>query len=322
MNRTMRGMLWMGAAVALPAAMNAFIATRAGAMQPSLPGDVAYYDWVYGRVAYYRAGIGPPLLLVHQPHAGGSAGEWRAVFLELANRFTVFAPDLLGFGLSEKPNIRYTGPLFADLLNDFLQDVIAVPASAIGSGLAAAYLVNTAVRRPEALERLVLVNPTGCTMNLPRYAAAAGQLLLRLPVFGESAYNVMVSRAALARELVEHIYYDPLLVTPEMVQALYTRAHQPGARHAAAAYITGRLDLPMRMAFSLLQKPALLVWGRDAYYTPVTDAVDLLYRQPDTRLEILDECGMLPHDEQAGIFLTRAADFLTRSEPGEMGEAA
>lgn len=322
MNRAMRGVLWTGAAVAAPAVVNAVIAARAGVVQPSLPGDIAYYDWVYGRVAYYRAGIGPPLLLAHHPSAGGSAGEWRAVFLELANHFTVFAPDFLGFGLSDKPNLRYTGALLADLLNDFLQDVIALPARAIGSGLGAAYLVNAAVRRPEALERLVLVNPTGCTAHLPDYVATAGNTLLRLPVFGESAYNAMVSRAALERELSEHVYYDPLLVTPEMVQTLYTLAHQPGARFAASAYLTGRLDLPMRMAFSLLQQPALLIWGRDAYFTPVTDAVDLLYRQPDTRLEILDECGMLPHDEQAGEFLRLTGAFLTRTDVGSMGEAA
>jgi pimeloyl-ACP methyl ester carboxylesterase len=321
MNRAMRGVLLAGAAVAVPATVNAVIAARAGRVQSSLPGDIAYYEWVYGRVAFYRAGMGDPLLLVHHPQTGGSAWEWRGVFLELANRFTVYALDLLGFGLSEKPNIAYTGALYADLVHDFLQDVVGHPTAVAGSGLGASYLVNVAVRRPEALTRLVLVNPTGCTSTLPGYAATAGQTLLKVPVFGESAYNAMVSYAAIEHELKGHVYYDPLLVSPAMVHTQYVLAHQPGARYAAAAFIAGRLDLPMRMAFSLLQKPVLILWGQDAFYTPVSDAVDLLYRHPNARLEILDECGMLPHDERAGEFLRLTVDFFTRPE-AMMGEAA
>jgi len=145
-------------------------------------------------------------------------------------------------------------------------------------------------------------------------AQPVGRALLRTPVFGESAYYALVSRAAIARELTQHTYYDPLLVSPGMVRTRYQLAHQPGARFAASAYLTGRLDLPMRMAFSLLDKPILLLWGRDAYYTPVTDAADLRYRQPGARLEILDECGMLPHDECVGDVLRLTVDFLTRPE--------
>ncbi|HEX2948201.1 MAG TPA: hypothetical protein VHV83_01295, partial [Armatimonadota bacterium] len=74
-NRSTRGLLWAAGAVAVPAAINAVIASRAAKSEQPLPGDIGYYAWVYGQVAFYRLGQGTPVLLVHNPNAGGSAWE-------------------------------------------------------------------------------------------------------------------------------------------------------------------------------------------------------------------------------------------------------
>jgi pimeloyl-ACP methyl ester carboxylesterase len=312
MNKSLRNLLLAGAAVAVPATINAVIASRAGQAEQPLPGDLGYYDWVHGRVAFYRLGQGPPLVLLHHPNAGGSSWEWRKVFPALANQHTVYALDLLGFGLSEKPNVPYSGRMLAELVHDFLEDVVVEPAHAIGSGLSAAYLVNVAVRRPSCLQKLVLVNPTGMAAMSVQPVEQAAWSALRSPVLGTSLYNAIMSRKSLAEELRRHIYYDPAMVAPAVVNDLYTFAHQPGSQYSAAAYFAGRLSLPMRLAFSSLEQPALLVWGRDAYYTPVGDAMDLLYRHPQAQLEIIDECGMIPHDEKAGEFLLVTEKFLRK----------
>jgi len=317
MNKSLRNILWAGAAVALPATINALIASRVGQAEQPLPGELAYYDWIYGRVAYYRMGQGEPLVLIHNPNAGGSSWEWRKVFPELANHYTVFALDLLGFGLSDKPNVGYSGRMLGELVHDFLEDVIAAPFSAIGSGLGASYLVNTAVRRPDGLRKLVLVNPTGMAAMPSPPVELVTWGTMRTPVLGTSLYNTMVSRQAMTEELRRHIYYDPAMASEAVVNDLYTYAHQPGSQYAAAAFVSGRLSLPMRLAFSSLAQPALLIWGRDAYYTPVGEAMDLLYRHPQAKLEILDECGMLPHDEKAGEFLQLTEDFLRKVEGEE-----
>jgi len=318
MNRSVRNLLLAGAAVAVPAAINAAISWRTKKLLASLPGDIGYYDWIHGRVVYYRMGHGDPLLLVHNPNPGGSAWEWRKIFPELANNYTVYALDLLGFGMSEKPRTEYEGAIYAELVHDFLQDVIGRRAFAIGSGLGAAYLVNVAWRRPETIERLVLANPTGITTLQPAYMEKLTSMTLSSPVLGASLYNSLMSCRNIAHELREHIYYDPTQVTPEMVDCLHTAAHQPGAQRAGAAYFAGRLDLPMRMAFADLLQPVLLAWGRDAYYTPVEDSADLLFRHPQARLEFFDECGMLPHDEKAGEFLRLVREFFGQAMPGEL----
>jgi len=318
MNKSMRRLLLAGAAVAVPATINAIIAYRAGQMTQPLPGEIGYYDWVYGCVAFYRMGQGSPLLLVHTPCAGASSWEWRNVFPALANHYTVYAIDLLGFGLSEKPNIPYTGRMYADLVHDFLQDVVGERADAFGSALSASYVVNAAVRRPDSLRRLVLINPTGTTRSHPSIVDGVTRSSLRSPVLGTSLYYNMVSMQNIVRELHEHLYYDTTIVTPELVNEIHAAAHQPGSRYAFAALLSGGLDLPMRMAFSALTQPTLLIWGRDAYYTPVDEASDLLYRHPEARLVVIDECGMLPHDEKAGEFLAIVRDFTASADMGEI----
>ncbi|MHB9132962.1 MAG: alpha/beta fold hydrolase [Armatimonadota bacterium] len=316
MNKPLKRLLWTGAAVAVPVTVNSIIASRAQPMEQPLPGDIGYYDWIEGRVAFYRLGQGSPLLLVHNPNAAGSSWEWRKVFPELANRYTVYAIDLLGFGLSEKPDIDYSGAMLADLLHDFIQDVIGRRTHAVGSGLSSSYLVNAAVRRPEIIEHLVLVNPTGTTSMASPTVEGLTWAALRSPILGTSIYNTMVSMAGIENELLQHVYYNPCSVSPDIVQSLHASAHQHGSQFAAAAFISGRLDLPMRMAFSDISQPVLMIWGAEAFYTPLSDSVDLLYRHPQAQLVVLERCGMLPHDEKAGEFIRLVRDFLP-----QIGEA-
>ncbi len=317
MHKLLRRALWTGALVGAPALANAMIAARAGTPTTPLPGDIGYYEWTYGRVTYYRMGTGTPLLLVHHPSVGGSAWEWRKVFPALAESFTVYAVDLLGCGLSDRPALPYTGPLLADLVHDFLEDVVGQAASAIGSGLGAAYLVNVAVRRPQFLDRLVLVNPVGSVVMGSALLEEAARLAMAAPVVGETVYNALTRRAALAQALAR-VYFDPRAVTPELIDTTYTLAHQPGSRYAGGAYLTGGLDCPMRLAFADLTQPVMLVWSRDATHTPAADAADLVYRQPKARVEIMERCGLVPHDEAAGIFLTLAQKFLQEPEIGQL----
>lgn len=318
MRKSMRNVLLAGAVVAVPAAFNAMIAARAPRAEIPLPGDIAYYDWVYGRVAFYRLGQGPPLLLLHTPALGNSAWEWRKVFPDLATRYTVHALDLLGFGLSDKPAFAYTGSMYADLVHDFLEDVIGTPAHVAGAGLSAAYAVNMAVRRPELIKRLALINPTGTTRVTSAVARTLTSLAFLTPVFGTTAYYHVAARANIERELKEHIYYDPAMVTPDVVDTLYASAHQSGSQYAVGALMAGQLDLPMRLAFADLQQPVMLIWGREAAYTPVSDATDLLVRAPQSTLQVIDACGMLPQDEHAGETIRLLREFFAHDMPGEM----
>ena len=82
---------------------------RGGQLPNRLGGEVRYYRWRGGNLAYSVAGEGEPLLLVHGVYAGASSYEFRKNFEELSRNFRVYALDLLGCGMSERPSRRY-GP--------------------------------------------------------------------------------------------------------------------------------------------------------------------------------------------------------------------
>src|SRR5574340_130013 len=99
--------------------------TRVGLREPEhgLDGASALYPWTEGAIHYAAAGRGEPLLLLHDLRAGASAYDYRKVFAPLAPRYRVFAPDLLGYGRSGRPAIRYTSTLYVSLIEDFLRQV-------------------------------------------------------------------------------------------------------------------------------------------------------------------------------------------------------
>ena len=91
-------------------AYNRRVARPRSALDPQLPATPKMWRWRFGEVAVYEAGDhqNPPLLLLHGHNAAASAAEMREPFRRLSERYHVFAPDLLGYGLSDRPNVEYT----------------------------------------------------------------------------------------------------------------------------------------------------------------------------------------------------------------------
>jgi pimeloyl-ACP methyl ester carboxylesterase len=159
---------------------------------------------------------------------------------------------------------------------------------------------------------LVLVCPTGLEHLAdppPAWQRRLGDLL-RLPVIGSALFNLLVARPSLRWFLTERTYAEPARVTPELLDHYYLTAHQGGARHAPAAFVGGSLNLSIRETYPTLGQPVLVVWGREAQITPVSDANQFIRSRPTTRLKVLDRCGLLPHDERPEEFLAVALEAL------------
>ena len=109
--------------VGATAVVNRTLRKRAGELDPALPGDQRTYRWRGMDVAYTEAGSpeNPDLVLFHGINAAGSSGEFREIFSELADEYHVVAPDLPGFGRSDRPPLRYSAALYEDFVADFLE---------------------------------------------------------------------------------------------------------------------------------------------------------------------------------------------------------
>ena len=298
--------------VGLAAVTNRVLASKAGDLAPPLPGDHGTYRWRGFDVGYTEAGDpeDQDLVLFHGINAAATSREFEPVFEELAEQYHVLAPDLPGFGTSDRPPLLYSASLYQTFVSDFCTDLTDEPI-VVGSGLSGGY-VAIAAENFDA-DRLVLLCPTDTTMGGDSQRAWV-RSLLRAPVLGQLLFNGIVSERSMRHFHGDHGYYDLDNLTDDRLDYEWQSAHQPGARFAPASFLGGYLDPDQELegAISRLDIPVALVWGRDASVTPLWEGRSLA-ESVDSRLVVFDESLLLPHVEHPEQFV----DVLTGEYDGD-----
>lgn len=313
---------WQVAALATAGGIGALaIANRiteasAGEPYSVLEGEHGRYAWTRGGIGYTVRGRGEPLVLIHGVYAGASSFEYRRVFAQLAEHHRVYAFDLLGFGLSDRPRIVYTPDLYVALIQDFVRQVVGAmdhPVQVIASTLGAAFAIRAAAERPDLFDRLALIQPTGIqdlASDPDEGAHIFWRTMLRSPLLGQTMYNAIASRSAI-RYFLRVIYDKRDAISDDLIDYYYMQAHQPNARYAPASFIAGTLDTPVDEEYMRLTMPILLLWGKNARFTPLEHARAFRQLNPRTDLRVFD-CGSLPQDELPDEFV-RVTDAWLRS---------
>ena len=302
-----------GALLGAAAAFNAFARKGVDNLTNLIGGDEGGFEWRGRRIAFTRRGSGPPILLIHGIHAAAWSYEWHDNVDYLARHNTVFTIDLLGFGRSDRPAIRYSARLYISLISDFVHQVIGAPCVLVATSLSAAYAIALGARDPERFPALALIAPTGL-VRLNESAGVtneAGRLAVEAPILGTAMFNGLVSRRSI-RYYLEKTYADDSIVTDDLVDIYYWTAHQRGARHAPAAFISGHLNIDVRHALRRLTQPTLLIWGEEGAAAPIEEYRGFRAVKPDMELSVLTPAGDLPHDERPDDFNVILSTWLTR----------
>ncbi|MFB6073681.1 MAG: alpha/beta fold hydrolase [Haloarculaceae archaeon] len=289
------------AAAGATALANRVLAARASGFDHFLDAEWGTYRWRGFDVAYAEAGDpdDPDLVFLHGVNAAASSHEYHAVFEELAEEYHVIAPDLPGFGHSDRPPLLYSASLLTRFVTDFLADTVEDP-TVIASSLTAAYAAAAAGEVPVA--ELFFLCPTDTTMGGGGRRPLV-RSLFRSPLVGQGLFNLLVSKPGLRYFHEDHGYADMRNLTDEVLDYEWTTSHQPGARFAPASFVSGYLD-PEEDLESLLADldvPVTFVWGRDADITPVSVGRDLA-EAVDARLVVIDDSRLLPHVEHPEAF--------------------
>ena len=297
-----RALSYVTLGIGAAAAGNALLRRDAGDLPPALNGMQRTYRWRGMNVAYTEAGDpdDPDLVLLHGLNAAGSSGEWRGVFDELAEEYHVIAPDLPGYGRSDRPPIRYSATLYEAFVEAFLGEFGDDDGPAvIASSLSASYAVAAAPTVP--VSRFVLVCPT--TTTGPGGGTWVRELV-RAPLVGEALFNAVSSKPAIEYFNADHGYADPDGPDEEWAEYEWRTAHQENARFAPAAFLAGDLDTELDLGGTLaeLDVPATIVWGRETELTPVSQGEELA-RAAGAELLVFDRATLLPHVERADAFL-------------------
>jgi pimeloyl-ACP methyl ester carboxylesterase len=302
-----------GALLGAAAAYNAYARRGVDRIPNLIGGEEGGWSWRGRRISFTKRGSGPSLLLIHGLHAAAWSYEWRHNVDYLARDHTVYTIDLLGFGRSDRPPIRYTSRTYISLVSDFVAQVVGGSCILVANSLSAAYAIILGARDPHRFPALALIQPTGLTRlnDASGVGADAGRMAIDSPVIGTAAFNALVSRRNIRRWL-EEAYADNALVTPELVTAAYDVSHQRGARHAPAAFIAGHLNIDVRRALRRLHQPALLFWGEEAQIAPVEEIRGFRSLKADFDVHILSPAGDLPQDERPDDFNVILSTWLNR----------
>jgi pimeloyl-ACP methyl ester carboxylesterase len=277
------------------------------------------YKVVHGyRRAYRMAGSGPAVLLIHG--IGDSSRTWLGVLPELARRFTVIAPDLLGHGGSDKPRADYAAAAYACGMRDLLSVLDVERVTVVGHSLGGGVAMQFAYQFPERCERLVLVGTGGIGRGvhpvLRWTAAPTAEWLLPLvtapPVqlVAKGLEPVMHQLGGFG--LGSDLHY--------VLERYYTLADTT-ARRAFLRTLRSVVDWRGQVVTMLDRcyltegMPTLLIWGEDDRVIPSRHAKVAHRAMPGSRLEIFRGAGHFPHQADPDRFVRLVESFHAETVP-------
>ncbi|PQV65467.1 Pimeloyl-ACP methyl ester carboxylesterase [Abditibacterium utsteinense] len=305
-----------GAALGAVAVLNAVIAARTPPLSFRLGGEFGRYPARFGDIAYTVAGSGAPILLLHGLEAGRSMAEWRAIFGPLSENHTVYALDFPGWGLSDATREGYNATDFAEVISHFIKDIIGSPTTVIAAGEAGIFAA-LAARGGAPIQQLILSCPVPPALDAPSGESRAEAMLqrtlsgslLNAPVLGTAALNWARSRANLAVRARFHGFFDKDFGTRES-ELWHVAAHQKGADFGQKCFLQGAFSCDWRAAWSEIEVPSLLIWGRNALREGYASAPEWLTLRPDAHLEVVENALLFPHLEQPERFLELVSQAL------------
>ena len=259
------------------------------------------------RVNYIEMGEGRPLVFVH-----GLAGCWQN-WLEniphFARNHRVIAIDLPGFGESELPQDDISIPGYGRFVDEFLGEIGVERGSIVGNSMGGFIAAEVALSHPARVDKLVLVSAAGvmtvgtaqltlATRMSRLFQAGSGRVIARR--------QSIVRRRRLRKMLLYGVVRHPELLQPELVYEIVSGGGKPGFLDAFKAI----LDYDFSDRIPDIDRPTLIVWGRNDRIVPVGGAYRYEELIPDARRVIFEETGHVPMIERPALFNRVLEDFL------------
>ena len=261
---------------------------------------------------YLSAGTtGPPLVLLHG--VGDNALDWHWVMPTLARTRRVYAVDLPGSGGSIKPDVDYSPAFFTQFLSAFLDALEVERTAVIGNSLGGLVGLRLALSEPSRVSALGLIASAGLGQKVT-YALRS----LALPGNGKLAVAwgkrpPGAAQRALGRATL--LFARPQSVPLKWLKEQYRLARLPDFVEAQLATVRAQVGLKGQREVLLdrlaqLEVPTIIVWGTRDRVFPYSQAKEAGSKVQEGSLELIPDCGHLPHVEQPDRFTEIVARFL------------
>jgi pimeloyl-ACP methyl ester carboxylesterase len=256
--------------------------------------------------SYLEAGSGETVLMLHGSGPGVSAlANWQHNIPTLAQRFHVLAPDIVGFGTTERPeDIVYSLRTWTDHVWAFMDARGMEKARVIGNSLGGRIALQMATDQPDRIAKMVLMGTPGVGMT---------------PTEGLAALRAYEPSRDAMRELLRNYFaVDPAMITDELVQIRYEASIADGAYEAYRAMFFDPRHAGSELGITedevrAIATPTLLIHGREDKVVALQVSVAMLGLLPNADLHVFSACGHWTQIERADEFSAVVSDYLGRS---------
>lgn len=261
-------------------------------------------------------GTGAPVLLLHGSGPGVSAwANWRLQLPVLARTRRVVAPDLLGFGYTDRPadpadNTHYRMDKWVQQAVDLLDALEIGQTDLVGNSFGGALALALAIAHPQRVRRLVLMGSVGVPFDItPGLDAVWGYT---------PSFEAM-------RALLDIFAFDRTLVNDELAALRYQASLRPGFQESFAAMFPAPRQrwvdamVSPEAAIRALAHPTLVVHGREDAVIPLANSLTLAQWIPHVQLHVFGECGHWTQIEHAARFARLVEDFLAEADAANAG---
>jgi pimeloyl-ACP methyl ester carboxylesterase len=253
---------------------------------------------------YLEAGQGKPVILIHGSGPGvTSYANWRLVIPALGEEFRVVAPDMVGFGFTDRPEgISYGLQTWADQVVALMDGLDIDKASLVGNSFGGSIALRIAAQHPERVDRMVLMGSMGVPFQIT-------EGLDRVWGYEPSFENM--------RRVLDYFAYSRELVNDELAEVRYRGSIQPGFQESFAAMFPAprqrwveAMTTPEEQIRALPHR-TLIVHGREDQVIPVETSLKLEELIDNADLKVYSHCGHWSMIERTRDFNRDVRNFLT-----------
>jgi 2-hydroxymuconate-semialdehyde hydrolase len=258
-------------------------------------------------VNYHDHGQGFPVLMIHGSGPGVSAFvNWRLVMPELAKQRRVLAPDMVGFGFTERPvDISYNMDTWVQQAVNFLDALELPQVDLVGNSFGGGLSLALCIRHPERVRRLVLMGSVGVSFSItPALDAVWG--------YQPSFENM--------RKIMDVFAYDRGLVNDELARLRYEASIRPGFHESYAAMFPAPRQrwvdalASSEEAIARISQETLIIHGRDDQVIPLQNSLRLSQLISRSQLHVYGRCGHWTQIEHSARFAQLVSAFLAEAD--------
>lgn len=264
------------------------------------------------RMAYLDIGSGQPVILIHG--FGGSMWQWEHQQTALSTQVRLLTPDLIGSGLSDKPDIEYSPEQILDHFVAFM-DALQIPqATLVGNSMGGGLAIGMALTYPDRVSKLILID--GLPANVLHKLTSPWirrALETSAPTWLVSFGNWLFG-SLMIKSVLKEIVHDPALLTPAVIERSNRNRQRPGI--IPPLLMVGK-NLPLWEAgfakrIGEITCPTLILWGEEDRVFPIAVGEELHETIKGSTLVRIPKAGHIPQWEQPALANQAMIEFIQR----------